>query len=235
MRYIASCSGGKDSVAMVLELIRRKYPLDAVITVDLGAEFKSIYTALGQISALCAIEGIPYKALRPEHDFRWYFAEKPVREKSGGTHYGYSWCGGRCRWGTALKRDLIARYYRETFPGEPIAEYVGIAADERERVSLERGQNIKIYPLILWGMTENDCLVMARRAGFRWREGETELYDVLERVSCFCCANKNLAECRAMIEHLPEYWQKIRDMERLTGKPFKGLGTAEIEKKGEQC
>ena len=100
---------------------------------------------------------------------------------------------------------------------------------------MERGQNIKIYPLILWGMTENDCLVAARRAGFRWREGETELYDVIERVSCYCCANKNLTECRAMIEHLPEYWQKIRDMERLTGKPFKGRGTAEIEKKGEQC
>lgn len=97
---------------------------------------------------------------------------------------------------------------------------------------MERGNNIKIYPLILWGMTENDCLVMARRAGFRWREGETELYDVLERVSCFCCANKNLTECRAMIEHLPDYWQQIRDMERLSGKPFKGLGTAAIEKKG---
>lgn len=84
MRYIASCSGGKDSVAMVLELIRRKYPLDAVITVDLGAEFKSIYEALGRVSALCAIEGIPFRTLRPEHDFRWYFAEKPVREKGGG-------------------------------------------------------------------------------------------------------------------------------------------------------
>jgi hypothetical protein len=79
MRYIASCSGGKDSIAMVLELIRRQYPLDAVITVDLGAEFQSIYTALGQISAICAIEGIPFRTLRPEHDFMWYFAEKPVR------------------------------------------------------------------------------------------------------------------------------------------------------------
>lgn len=38
-----------------------------------------------------------------------------------------------------------------------------------------------------------------------------------------------------LTHNIPEYWQKIKEMERLAGKPFKGLGTAEIEKKGEQC
>lgn len=31
VRYIASCSFGKDSLAMVLLLIQKKYPLDEVV------------------------------------------------------------------------------------------------------------------------------------------------------------------------------------------------------------
>jgi hypothetical protein len=34
-----------------------------------------------------------------------------------------------------------------------------------------------------------------------------------------------------MIDHLPEYWEKIKKMEARINKPFKGLGTAEIERK----
>lgn len=43
MKYIASCSGGKDSVAMVLGLIEKEFPLDCVVMVDLGKEFDCIY------------------------------------------------------------------------------------------------------------------------------------------------------------------------------------------------
>ena len=92
-------------------------------------------------------------------------------------------------------------------------------------------QNIKYYPLVLWGMTENDCLIKCYRNGFNWKEGSVDLYDVLERVSCYCCANKNLGECKAMIRYLPQYWQKIKDMEIMIGKPFKDIGTAVIEGK----
>ena len=43
MKYIASCSCGKDSIAMVLTIIEKKFPLDYVIFFDTGKEFKSIY------------------------------------------------------------------------------------------------------------------------------------------------------------------------------------------------
>lgn len=43
MKYIASCSCGKDSLAMVLMLIEKQYPLDYVLFFDAGKEFKSIY------------------------------------------------------------------------------------------------------------------------------------------------------------------------------------------------
>lgn len=42
IRYIASCSCGKDSVAMVLTLIEKEYPLDCVVFLDTGKEFNAI-------------------------------------------------------------------------------------------------------------------------------------------------------------------------------------------------
>ena len=43
MKFIASCSFGKDSLAMVLKILEKKIPLDEVIFFDTGMEFDSIY------------------------------------------------------------------------------------------------------------------------------------------------------------------------------------------------
>lgn len=43
MKYVASCSFGKDSLAMVLRLIEEKKPLDYVVFYDTGMEFQAIY------------------------------------------------------------------------------------------------------------------------------------------------------------------------------------------------
>lgn len=231
MKYVASCSGGKDSVAMVLELIEREWPLDCVVMVDLGKEFDCIYRIWDRLCEFLDAHNISHAKLTLPRSFDYYFAEHEVKERKGGSHYGYSWCGGRCRWGTTFKKQLLTKFYSELYGNEPICEYVGIAADETERVKVNRDKNIKYYPLVLWGMTENDCLVKCYRNGFNWKEGSVDLYDVLERVSCYCCANKNLGECKAMIRYLPQYWQKIKDMETMIGKPFKDIGTAVIEGK----
>ena len=43
MRYIASCSCGKDSLAMVYKIIEQQLPLDEIVFYDTGMEFQSIY------------------------------------------------------------------------------------------------------------------------------------------------------------------------------------------------
>ena len=54
--------------------------------------------------------------------------------------------------------------------------------------------------------------------------GEVRLYDILARVSCWCCANKNLAELRNMKKMLPEYWQRLEYLQSRTERPMKGAG-----------
>lgn len=222
VKRIASVSFGKDSLAMLLRLIEEGWPLDEVVFYDTGMEFRAIYAIRDRIVPILLENGITYTELRPDYDFMWKMFEKPVNGRNG-FHFGYSWCGGRCRWGTTDKLTKIAKYLK----GEDTLEYIGIAADEPERLKKERKGN-KMFPLATWGMTEADCLSYCYKRGYDWLEdagaGEVRLYDILARVSCWCCANKNLSELRNMRKMLPEYWKQLEHLQSRTERPMKGAG-----------
>lgn len=150
MRYIASCSFGKDSLAMVLLLIEMGRPIDEVIFFNTGMEFEAIYNIRDRLIPILEGQGIKYTELLPQKSFLYNMLERPVQSKERGCHYGYGWCGGVCRWGTTEKNRIIDGYKAQI--DDDIFEYVGIAADEAWRAKE------KHYPLIDLGMTEADCL-----------------------------------------------------------------------------
>lgn len=214
MKYIASISFGKDSLAMLLILIEKNYPLDEVVYFDTGMEFQAIYNIRDKIKPLLESKGIKYTELKPKCEFCYKMFDKPVKSKNGTTHYGYSWCGGRCRWGTTEKLVALEKYCKGA------VEYVGIAVDETQRLIKERKGN-KQFPLAEWGMTEKDCLQYCYDKGYNWLEDGIDLYSILDRVSCWCCANKNLKELKNYYLYLPKYWQKLKDLQSRTNRPFK--------------
>jgi len=220
MKKIASVSFGKDSLAMLLRLIEEEWPLDEVVFYDTGMEFRAIYDTRDRVLPLLGERGIRFTELRPDYDFEWKMFCKPVNGPNG-PHAGYSWCGGRCRWGTRDKLSAIEKYCNGA------VEYVGIAADETSRLEKERNGS-KIFPLNCWGMTEADCLAYCYDRGFDWEEdagaGRVRLYDILDRVSCWCCANKNLKELWNMKMFLPSYWDRLKDLQSRTSRPMKGEG-----------
>lgn len=222
MKYVASCSCGKDSLAMVLTLIEKQYPLDYVLFFDAGKEFKSIYRNWETLTEILDKHKIGYQCLKPPKTFDYYFSEHVVKSRDNSQKQGYSWCGGCTRWMTSIKVQAINSFY-DLFIGETIVEYVGIAKDEPDRLTFKRSdRTVKVYPLVMWGMTENDCLVKCYKSGFDWKEDNgVDLYDVLDRVSCYCCRNKNLGELRAIYRHLPDYWQKLTAMQEKTKIPFR--------------
>ena len=69
MKYVASCSCGKDSLAMVLTLIEKECPLDCVVFVDLGKEFNSIYDTWDKLTAILDKHNIKYKRLTLNYSF----------------------------------------------------------------------------------------------------------------------------------------------------------------------
>lgn len=204
----------KDSLAMLLMLIEKNYPLDEVVYFDTGMEFQAIYNIRDKIKPLLESKGIKYTELKPKCEFCYKMFDKPVKSKNGTIHYGYSWCGGRCRWGTTEKLVALEKYCKGA------VEYVGIAVDETQRLIKERKGN-KQFPLAEWNMTEKDCLQYCYDKGYNWLEDGIDLYSILDRVSCWCCANKNLKELKNYYLYLPKYWQKLKDLQSQTDRPFK--------------
>lgn len=225
VKYVASVSFGKDSLAMLLRLLVENKPLDAVVFYDTGMEFDAIYRVRDKIKPYLELFGIEYVELHPDEPFLYSMFERLVQERVGGHHCGYGWCGGTCRWGTSQKTAAIRRYKRSL--GEPVTDYVGIAADEPKRFVKAQSEG-KVLPLVLWGMTEADCLAFCRARGWGWVEntgiGAVDLYDVLDRVSCWCCRNKNLNELRAIYNRLPDYWDRLKDLQSKIAEPMKGNG-----------
>lgn len=218
---------------MVLRILEEKLPLDEVIFFDTGMEFDSIYYNRDKMKRLLAERKILFSELTSKNHFLFEMFVRPIKyrdpqSKPYPIHYGYEWCGGRgIRWGTSGKLSVIMNHYKEYYPNEEITEYVGIAFDEPGRVKDNynyRNGVIKTFPLIDWGMTENDCLIYCYDHGWNWDENGVELYSVLDRVSCWCCQNKNLKELKNIYMYLPEYWQRLRGLQSRIDSPMKGVG-----------
>lgn len=214
MKYIASVSFGKDSLAMLLRLIEEGKPLDEVVFYDTGMEFECIYNLRNKILPLLEAHNIKYTELKPKETFLYTMFEKPVKKRNGTIGKGYSWCGGRCRWGTTEKLKAIEKHCKGNY------EYVGIAYDEQNRLSKERKGN-KLFPLAEWEMTEKNCLEYCYNKGYNWNEDGIELYSILDRVSCWCCCNKNLKELENYYKYLPKYWNKLKELQSKTDRPMK--------------
>jgi len=165
MIYTASCSFGKDSLAMILLLLDKGYPLDIVIFYDTGMEFNAIYNNRDKLVPILKEHGIKYVELKPDNPFLYDMLERPVKGRTNQDHFGYGWCGGTCRWGTTAKNRSIANYLDSLH--EPYKEYIGIAFDEQERVK------DKLYPpnrhendrSRLFEILSRTRLALARRGG----------------------------------------------------------------------
>ena len=233
--YTLSLSGGKDSVALFLKILEEGVKLNEVVSVDLGDEFPAIYDTLLFVASVCLHEGIKFTVLTiPETDEYREFVEGTEQEegmfeflvfhhvKESG-EVGYGWCGKQ-RWGTAIKMQLLNNYYqsKERF----VVEYVGIASDEVHRIDIEPHKNYaKVYPLIKWQMTEENCLQYCYEHGIEWRQGDIRLYDILDRVSCMHCQQKNLKELRNIRKYLPDLWDSFKMWQKSIRLPYKSDGS----------
>lgn len=216
MIYYASVSFGKDSLAMLLMLIEKQYPLDEVVFYDTGMEFQAIYDTRDRVLPILADHHIKYTELRPEQSFLWNMFERPAKKRGTDIihQYGYSWCGGTCRWGTSQKLKALKAYTQNGI------DYVGIAADETHRFEKEKRPN-RILPLMEWNMSEAEALKYCYDKGFTWEENKIPLYSLLDRVSCWCCGNKNLKELRNIYLYLPEYWNRLKELQMKTDRPYR--------------
>ncbi len=212
--HAVSLSGGKDSTAMLLLMIERGMPIDAVLTADTGMEFPEMYDHLHRLDDYLYRErGIHLTVLRHPRGFEWLMFEEPKtkpssienRRRLGVPLYGNGWPGVRVRWCTGqLKTHLISKEVNRLKKERNALHYVGIAADEPARIRDEQ------YPLVDWGITEKEALQICYDRGYDWGG----LYEIYHRCSCWCCPLQRIDELRKLRRHHPELWARLMELDR---------------------
>lgn len=214
--HAVSLSGGKDSTCLLLLMVERGLPIDAVISADTGMEFPEMYEHLARVDEYLFRErGIHITTLRHPKGFEWLMFEEPKQKKSclenrarmGVPPYGNGWPGIRVRWCTGqLKTHLINKEVNRLKQEKNAVHYVGIAADEAWRCKDDPQTR---YPLVEWGITEAEALNICYDRGFDFGG----LYEIYHRASCWCCPFQRIDELRKLRRHHPELWQKLRELD----------------------
>lgn len=201
--HVVSFSGGKDSTAMLLRMIEENMPIDIILYCDTGLEFPEMNDHIDKVEKYI---GRPIIRLKAEKDFMYWATEYEFINETGDTVIGKGWPTRKIRWCTQkLKLNVIDKYLSKWRKTHTIIKYVGIAVDEPERVAEF------VYPLITWDMTEKDCLNYCYARGFDWGG----LYEIWDRVSCWCCPLQCLDSLRKLRKHRPELWKKLIEIDVL--------------------
>ena len=196
MNQIVSLSGGKDSTAMLLMMLERNEPIHSVVWFDTGWEFPEMYP---HIEKLEKYTGLEVKRLKYHREF-----DEMMRTYN-------RWPAPMMRWCTGSKRDTIKKY------GKQISNFVhciGFASDEQKRTDSKSVSTNTRFPLIEYDVTEEKALQYCKQHGFDW-DG---LYDVFDRVSCFCCPLGGIRDARKLRKNYPKLWEKVLVKNIVTGK-----------------
>ena len=188
MNNIISLSGGKDSTAMLLMMMKKKIKIDHIVFFDTGWEFPEMIKHINKLEKYVDREIIrlKYKTSFDEGFKKWGFAS-----------FNSRWC-------TARKIDTINKFCNRH---KPFLQWIGFSYDERKRIKKTIGY---CYPLIDWKVTEEKALQYCLNKGFNWGG----LYNFYKRVSCWNCPLQSLSDLKMLWLHFPEYWQRLVDMQK---------------------
>lgn len=234
MKYIASCSFGKDSIATILLAREHNEPLDEIVYCEVMFD-KDISGELPEHRDFIYNKAIPtferwgYKVvvLRSLKTFTDYFCRKAVKGKSIGKKKGFP-MGNHCGVQTECKLKPIHDFYR-TIPKDFI-QYIGIAADEPKRLA-RIGEN-KISLLAKYGYTEQMAFDLCKEYNLL-----SPIYDFNPRGGCWFCPNARDCELRHLRKNHKDLWNKLlklEEMPNLIGNKWNTLTQTSIHDKEEQ-
>lgn len=210
-KIIYSVSFGKDSTAMLLLALEQGFQIDEIVFYDTGVEFPIIYKVRDYFLPMLKERGIKYVELKPKIPFFERMLNYEYKTRKGIDKKGYGWCGGICRWGTTEKINAIDKYCKGSI------QIIGIAYDETKRLGRLINKKNKFSILAALGITEKEALQICYKHGINY-DG---IYEKLDRVSCWCCRNKNLKELAVYKKDFPELFNKLIELEKKIGEPMK--------------
>ena len=215
MRYLASCSFGKDSLAAILLAKKHGEPLDEAVYCEVMFD-KTISGEVPEHRDFIYTKGIPalermgikVTVLRGKKTYVDLFTWRITRGPKKGMLRSFPVCG-KCYVQRDCKLRPILRY-QKTLPPDTV-QYIGIAKDEQERLLRLEGRQVSL--LEKYNCTEQDAKELCRQAGLL-----SPIYQFTNRGGCWFCPNAKRKELRHLYDHHPELWARMLELQALPGK-----------------
>lgn len=213
MKYIAYCSGGKDSVATLLLAKEYGEPLDEVVCCevmfdkDTSGEMPEHRDFLYQILKPYVenVLNVPFTIIHSDRTYVDVFTHTVTRGESKGKIHGFP-LPGMCAINRDCKLRAIIRHQKEN--SVDVQQYVGIAFDEPKRLKRLEGTN-RVSLLGKYRVTESEAAVMCYRAGLY-----SPTYKFSDRNGCWFCMNCKDNEWAHLIFSHSQLFDKLIDLEK---------------------
>ena len=229
-KYVASCSFGKDSLAMIIKIKELGLPLDEVIYCDIkfddeiSGETPEMAGFIPKAEKILKDKfNITVKHLTYKRTFKEQFYTKKQKGNHVGDNYGFpyvigAWCNSR------LKIYPINEYLRTI--KEPVIQYVGIAYDEPKRYE-RLDHDTRIAPLYDLKITEAEAMDICKKYDL-----VSPIYETSFRGGCWFCPKQRISQLKWLYKEHKELWDLLKDMEKDSYNTFKpNLTLAQLEER----
>jgi len=223
--YIATISGGKDSVTMCDLLLKNGYPVDEIIFADTLLEFNKMYDYIDKLKEYFKTRyNKDITVLKPNSIFEdWCFGkiEKDGAKRKGQIR-GIPTKDSMCYWRRESKIYPVDRFIRQIkilkkatfrkdsgiFKNESFIQYIGYTLGENRNV--QDTDDIKfLYPLKdIFKMKEEDCKQYISK-----QDMENPLYKHFSRTGCACCPYQSDLSWFNVWKHYKEVWNWMKYVE----------------------
>ena len=220
---LVTYGGGVNSSAVLIGMVNRGEPIDAVLFSDTGGETPATYRYVSMMSLWLDDHGYP-----EIQTVRYQTREGVVQTleenclawpRMPSIAYGWKTCSDR--W----KRRPQEKWMKKWEPakaawaaGLQVIKVIGYDADEPQRAAKVRDDKRyrHRYPLLEWDMGRDECVAAIAAEGL----------PVPGKSSCFFCPSMRKREVLALSVSDPDLMQRALEMERLSNPrgALKGLG-----------
>lgn len=211
MKYIASCSFGKDSIATVILAHLHNEPLDLIVFSEVmfdenisGEHPLHIDFIYNKAIPIFESWGYEVKVLRANKTYLDCFFNvcgKRAKSERIGKYRGFP-IAFKCK----INSDCKVAPIKKFFKGLDCIQYVGIAADEPERLKRLENTN-KISLLAKYNYTEQRAFELCQEYDLI-----SPVYQLSNRQGCWFCPNARERECVWLKENKPHYWERLREL-----------------------
>lgn len=218
MKFIASCSMGKDSLAQCIIARERGEPIDGALycevmyTPEISAEIPEhrdfIYNVA--IPRLEREYGIKTEIIRSEITMKDTFFHINTKGKNVGKVRGFP-IPRRCIVNKECKIRAIDEWRKAQT--EPIISYVGIAIDEPKR--LERLNEGSVSLLAKYGITEAEAAEICKRHGLY-----SPIYEFSKRNGCWFCPNATKKQLLHIYHNHRDLWDDLLSLQDVPNQAY---------------